>query len=90
MPRAAVDPEELQRFAAELKRFNAEMRGQVAGIHRHFQRLGETWLDQEQASFADEFQRMVASLGRFLDASDAQVPVLLRKAVAIRQYLQRG
>jgi uncharacterized protein YukE len=89
MAKAIVDPEELSRFAAELKRFNGEMQAQITGIHRQFVKLGETWRDQEHAKFAEEFEQMVRVLAKFAAASEKQVPLLLRKAEAVREYLDR-
>jgi len=89
MGKAIVDPEELGRFAAALKRCNGELRTQLTSIHRQFSRLGETWRDQEHAKFAEEFELMLKALNRFLDASEQQVPLLLRKAESIRNYLDQ-
>ena len=89
MAKAIVDPDELSRFASELKRFNGEMQAQLTGIHRQFVKLGETWRDQEHAKFAEDFEHMVRVLAKFATASEKQVPLLLRKAEAIREYLDR-
>lgn len=89
MAKAIVDPDELRRFAAELKRFNGSLQAELIGIRRQFVRLGETWRDQEHARFAEEFERMINVLARFADASAKHVPVLLRKAEGIQQYLDQ-
>lgn len=90
MSKAVVDPEELQRFVAALKRFNQTTRDEISLVQRQFKRLGETWQDQEQARFAESFDGMVRIFARFLEESERQVPVLTRKAEAIRDYLRRG
>ncbi len=90
MSKAVVDPDELMRFIAALKHFNATTKTEVATIHRQFRRVTETWQDDEQARFAESFERMVRVLARFVEESDAQVPDLTRKAEAIRAYLERG
>ena len=90
MPKAVVDPDDLQRFAVDLRRFSMTVHEQVAAINRHFAKLGETWQDQEHAKFAGEFQHMVGVFSKFVVAAEEQVPVLLRKAEAIRRYLERG
>ena len=89
MAKASVDPEELRRFAFELKHFSTEMQTQVATIHRRFTKLGETWRDEEHAKFAEEFEQMLRSLAKFIDVSEKQVPLLLRKAEAISNYLNQ-
>ena len=89
MAKAIVDPEQLRRFALELKRFNGELQAQVGTIHRQFVKLGETWRDQEYIKFAEEFEKMVHVLAHFADASEKQVPLLLRKAERIQDYLDQ-
>jgi len=85
--KAIVDPEELRRFASDLKRFNADIQGQVTSIQRRFVKLGETWQDQEHAKFADEFSKLVGPLNKFVEASEKHIPFLLRKAQKIQEYL---
>ncbi len=89
MAKAIADPDEMRRFAVELKRFNSDLQAQVNAIHRQFLRLGETWRDQEQAKFADDFEVMIQALAHFLDASERRVPMLLRKAESLQQYLDQ-
>jgi uncharacterized protein YukE len=87
MSKAVVDPEELRRFASDLKRFNADMQAQITSIQRRFTKLGETWQDQEQEKFADTFEKMIHVMSRFVEASDKHIPLLLRKAQKIQEYL---
>ena len=89
MPRAAVDPDELERFVTALRRFNETSRAELATVSRQFKRLGETWQDEEEARFSQSFDQMVRVMSRFLDESEREVPVLTRKAVAVRAYLER-
>ena len=87
MAKAIVDPEELRRFAHDLKRFNIEIQSQVASIQRRFSKLGETWKDQEHAKFSEEFGKLVVPIGKFVEASEQHIPFLLRKAQKIQEYL---
>lgn len=88
MAQAVVDPDELARFVAALKRFNDSTKSELLLINRQFKRLGETWQDEEQARFGESFEAMVRVVSRFLDESERQVPLLTRKAEAIRDYLR--
>ena len=90
MAKAVVDPEALQRFASQLKRFTSEVQGQLAVIHRQFVKLGDTWRDQEHAKFAEDFERAVRVIDKLASASEKQIPILLRKAQSIREYLGQG
>ena len=89
MGKAIVDPDDLSRFAAELKRFNGELQTQISGIHRQFVKLGETWRDQEHAKFAEVFEQMIRTLAQFAEAADKHIPFLLRKAESIQNYLDQ-
>ena len=87
MSKAVVDPEELRRFAFDLKRFNTEMQSQIVSIQRRFVKLGETWQDQEHQKFADDFEKIIGAMAKFVDATDKHIPFLLRKAQKIQEYL---
>lgn len=89
MAKAVVDPAELRRFAQDLKRFNNELQRQMAVMQGRLVALGQTWRDQEQTKFADEFEQTMKVLLRFTDAAERHVPFLLRKAERIEDYLQQ-
>lgn len=89
MARAIVDPEELRRFAMELERANTEIQNQLTALQARYQRLGETWQDQEQEKFAETFQQTVRMLGRFVQVSNEHIPYLMRKADRAEDYLKQ-
>ena len=89
MSQAIIDPEEVRRFAAELRRFNNDLRERTASLMARFTSLGETWQDQEQEKFAGEFIQVMKTLKAFLEISDRHTPYLLRKAERIQQYLDQ-
>ena len=89
MAQAIVDPLELRRFAHHLKQFNTEVRDRVAALHGQLVGLGDTWRDQEHEKFRQEFEETMHVIHHFLEASDQHVPLLLRKAERIEDYLQQ-
>ena len=89
MAKAMVDPTELRRFAHDMKRFNTELLEAMRGLHARFDALGETWRDQEQQRFAEEFGSTLQGLARFAKVADEQVPFLLRKADRAEEYLRQ-
>jgi uncharacterized protein YukE len=89
MAKAIVDPSELRRFAQELKKFSVDLQQQTAILNARMSTLAQTWRDQEQAMFADEFENTVRTLQRFISASEVHVPYLLRKADAADAYLNQ-
>lgn len=89
MSKAVVDPEELRRFAMDLKRFNANVQQQVQVLQGRMSTLGQTWRDQEQVKFAEAFEATMKVLSRFTSISEQHVPFLLRKAEKIEEYLNQ-
>lgn len=89
MSKAVVDPGELFRFAQDLKRFNAELTEKMNALNARFEALGQTWRDQEQRKFAEEFAQTMRVLARFSKAAEQQVPFLLRKAERADEYLKQ-
>lgn len=89
MPQAIVDPDNLREFASNLKRYNELIADATATLQAQFVQLGETWRDQEQVKFADEFEQTVRVIGLFQQASEEHIPFLIRKAGEIDQYLGR-
>jgi uncharacterized protein YukE len=89
MSKAIVDPNELRRFAADLKKFNADILAQASRLSASMGSLQQSWRDQEQAKFAEEFEQVIRSLQRFVQASEVFVPFLIRKAERIEDYLNQ-
>ena len=89
MPQAIVDPEELRRFAQNLKKFNHDVQERVTALASQLDNLGRTWRDQENKKFAEEFQQHIQVVARFVEVIDRHVPYLLRKAEIIEEYLQQ-
>lgn len=89
MPQAVVDPEQLRHFAAMLQRYSQTLRESTAALAQAQARLNESWRDQEQRRFTEEFDEQVKLVQRLLDISEKHVPYLVKKAEIIDQYLQR-
>ena len=89
MSQAIVDPNELRRFAATLKRFKADLQSDLAALHGSRTSLGDSWRDQEHDRFRQEFEQAMHVLERFMAAADEHIPFLLRKAERIEEYLSQ-
>ena len=89
MAQAIMDPEEVRRFAKELKRFNTGLQQGMALLEARFKALGDSWQDQEHQRFAEEFSQTMRSLKKFVDISNQHTPLLLRKAQRIEDYLEQ-
>jgi hypothetical protein len=89
MSQAIVDPIELRRFAHHLKQFNGDLRDRLAALHSQMVSLGDTWRDQEHLKFVQEFEETLHVIQHFLNGAEQHIPLLLRKAERIEEYLQQ-
>jgi uncharacterized protein YukE len=89
MTQAIANPEQIERFAHELKAYNERLREMSARLQGGFHQLGETWRDQEHVKFAQQFEQTMKVIHAFNQAADQQIPYLLRKAQRLRDYLQQ-
>ena len=89
MNQAVVDPEQLRQFAAQLHRFSEEMKQGSSGLASQMTQLEQTWRDEQQRKFAEEFATEMRQMKRLIDATEKHVPYLLRKAEQIDAYLGR-
>jgi uncharacterized protein YukE len=89
MSQAIMDPEEVRRFAKELKRFNDDLQTRAGSLQARFASLGSTWQDDEHAKFAEEFITTMKAMRKFLEVSVKHTPYLLRKAQRIEEYLSQ-
>ena len=89
MSKAIMDPEEVRRFAKELKHFNAGLQQGMTLLDARFKALGDSWQDQEHKRFAEEFSQTIRALKKFVEVSNEHTPFLLRKAQRIEDYLEQ-
>ena len=89
MPHAIVDPEELRRFAHNLKQFNNELHNRLLVLHGQMVALGNSWRDKEHEKFLQEFDQTILVLKRFTEATNLHIPFLIRKAERVEEYLQQ-
>jgi uncharacterized protein YukE len=89
MPQAIVDPDELRRFAAGLRKFNTDVRDRIASLNGQLTSLAKTWRDQENKKFSEDFEQHMRAISHFIEVTEEHIPFLLRKAEAIERYLQQ-
>ena len=89
MAQAIMDPEQVRRFAEELKRFNTDLKDKIVSLKARFEALGDTWQDQEHIKFSEEFKQTMKALRKFVEISNQHTPYLLRKAQRIEEYLNQ-
>ena len=89
MSQAVVDPEQLRQFAAHLHRFAQEMKERSTGLATQMNQLEQTWRDEQQRKFTEDFSTQLLQLKRLIQSTEQHVPYLLRKAEQIDAYLGR-
>jgi len=89
MPQAIVDPEELRRFAHNLRKFTNDVHSRITILSGQLTNLAKTWRDQENKKFSEEFEQHMRVVSRFIEVTDQHIPYLLRKAEIIEEYLQQ-
>ena len=89
MAQAIVDPAELRRFAQMLKKFNNDLTERLGAMSTQLADLSNTWRDQEHTKFRENFEQHMLTISRFIEANNAHVPYLLRKAERIEEYMQQ-
>ena len=89
MSQAIANPEELERFARDLKQFNGQLKESITRLNAQFRQLGDTWRDQEHQKYGQEFEQTMRVLAQFMRSSDEHIPFLLRKASRLREYLSQ-
>ena len=89
MPQAVADPEEIRRFAHQMKQFNNDLHNRLAVLYGQLINLGSTWRDQEHEKFANEFAQTLQVMRKFAEAAQNHIPFLMRKAERLEEYLQQ-
>jgi len=87
VPQAHADPEEIRRFAMQLKQFQQDLAKRMSAIQGQLNHLGQSWRDNEHEKFQAEFEQAAIAVRRFLEASESHIPFLLRKADRLDEYL---
>ena len=89
MNQAIADPEQLRQFAKQLQAFAEELRGRGAILAAQMNQLQQSWRDDHQRKFSEEFSGQLRGLSRIVEASEQHVPYLLKKADQLDAYLGR-
>ncbi len=89
MSQAVVDPEQLRQFAGHLHRFVEEMKVRSTALAAQMNQLEQTWRDEQQRKFAQEFTEQMRQLTRLVQTTETHIPYLVRKAEQIDAYLGR-
>lgn len=89
MAQAIGDPEEIRNFANNLEHYINTVWDETGKLNSAFTQLGETWKDQQHASFEETFRQLLGALENFKNNSEQQLPYLRQMAEDLATYLGR-
>jgi uncharacterized protein YukE len=81
-----ADPADLQRFAAQLRRYQADGVQQLDRLSGQLNAM--RWSDAQQRRFQTEWDRNARSIRAFMNSIDQHAAYLERKAKQLEDYLR--
>jgi hypothetical protein len=93
MSQIIVEPEEILRFAAELKAFTEQVRECMwclRALRASFRRLGGTFRDRQHQEFARDLEGTMRLLEKLVCIAEEYTPLLIRKAQLLEGYLRQS
>lgn len=89
MAQAIGDPEEIRSFSNNLEHYLNTVEEETGRLNSAFEQLGESWQDQQRASFEETFKQLLNTLQNFKDNASEQIPHLRTMAEDLSTYLGR-
>ena len=89
MAQAIGDPEQIRSFSGALQGYLASVDDATKRLDTAFALLGESWRDQQRASFEEEYNHLKSVLEAFKADASKQIPHLNRMAADLETYLGR-
>lgn len=89
MAQAIGDPEEIRSFSNNLEHYLNTVEEETGRLNSAFEQLGESWQDQQRASFEETFKQLLNALQNFKDNASEQIPHLMTMAEDLSTYLGR-
>ena len=89
MAQAIGDPEEIRSFSNTLEHYLNTVEEETGRLHSAFEQLGESWQDQQRASFEETYKQLINALQNFKENASEQIPHLRIMAEDLSTYLGR-
>ena len=89
MAQAIGDPEEIRRFSNTLEHYLNTVEEETGRLNSAFEQLGESWQDQQRASFEETYKQLIIALQNFKENASEQIPHLRTMAEDLSTYLRR-
>ena len=89
MAQAIGDPEEIRSFSNTLEHYLNTVEEETGRLNSAFEQLGESWQDQQRASFEETYKQLINALQNFKENASEQIPHLRTMAEDFSIYLGR-
>ena len=89
MAQAIGDPEEIRAFSNNLEHYLNTVEQETGRLNSAFEQLGESWQDQQRASFEETYKQLINALQNFKENASEQIPHLRTMAEDLSTYLGR-
>lgn len=89
MAQAIGDPEEIRSFSNTLEHYLNTVEEETGRLNSAFEQLGESWQDQQRASFEETYKQLINALQNFKENASEQIPYLRTMAEDLSTYLGR-
>ena len=89
MAQAIGDPEEIRSFSNTLEHYLNTVEEETGRLNSAFEQLGESWQDQQRASFEETYKQLMNALQNFEENAAEQIPHLRTMAEDLSTYLGR-
>lgn len=89
MAQAIGDPEEIRNFSNILEYYLNTVEEETGRLNSAFDQLGESWQDQQRASFEETYRQLINALQNFKKNASEQIPYLRTMAEDLSTYLGR-
>ena len=76
MAQAIGDPEEIRSFSNTLEHYLNTVEEETGRLNAAFEQLGESWQDQQRASFEETYKQLINALQNFKENASEQIPHL--------------
>ena len=74
MAQAIGDPEEIRSFSNTLEHYLNTVEEETGRLNSAFEQLGESWQDQQRASFEETYKQLINALQNFNENASEQIP----------------
>ena len=85
MSKINADPQEILKFAQNLKSFHSQLDSMVSKLNANFKSLGGVWSDSSFKEYAERYQQGMKMINKFKTQSENDIPMLQKKAKALEE-----